>query len=249
MPPASRVQLVPPEAWDEARLVEATRAVAASGRPVRPGDTVGDLVVLTVEPEPGATLSAATEVEIVPQPRSPDAPLVDVAILLDVSESMGTPWSGKHTRLEAARESVEAFLRAPGPSIASVSLLEYAKDARLVAGPSAPSELRLGEAAKPKGRSATGTALNAALAHLAARTTSERAQVIFLLTDGVGEVAELLMAAERAGRLRIPVHSMVFAPEMDEVFLELAQASAGSAQTAALPLTIEFVHEPGGTKP
>lgn len=245
MPAASRVQLVPPGSWDEARLIEATRAVAATEKPVRPGDAVGDLVVVAVDPEPGATLCATTEIEVVPEPRSSAAALVDVAILLDVSESMATAWSAQHTRLAAARESLTAFLKSPGPSIATVSIIEYAKGADLVAGPSPPAELTLEKTRAPAGRSATGTALNAALAHLAARSTPERAQVVFLLTDGVGEVPELRAAAERAARLRVPVHSLVFAPALDEIFHELAQVSHGSAQTASLPLTIEFVHEPG----
>jgi len=244
---ARRVQLVPPEAWDEARLLDATRQVAASRQAIRPGDAVGDLVVIGVDPEPGAVLSEETEVEILPTARSGSAALVDLAILLDVSESMGTPWDAKLTRLEAARTALAPFLAQPGPSIATVSLFEYAKEARLVAGPVKPAKLKLPAPNKPKGHSATGVALNAALAHLAARTTPTRAQVIFLLTDGIGEVAEVLHASERAARLRIPVHSLVFAPEMDEVFDELAGASGGSAQTAALPLTIEFEHQPGGS--
>ncbi|HUR67917.1 MAG TPA: VWA domain-containing protein [Candidatus Thermoplasmatota archaeon] len=244
MPGATRVQLVPPAAWDEDALVAAARGFAATGRPVRPGDAVGDLVVVAVEPQPGATLGDETEIHVLPTPPRPDATQVDVVVLLDVSESMATPWDAKHTRLDAARVALASFLQEPGGSVASVALFEYAKAARLAAGPAAPRELSLGDAPTPKGSSATAVALDAALAHLAGRLTPERAQVVFLFTDGVGEVADLLVAAQRASRLKVPVHSLVFAPEVDEVFDELAKASGGSFQQASYPLTIEFEHAP-----
>jgi len=244
MPAASRVQLVPPGPWDEEKLLTAARAYRASGKPVRPGDALGDLIVVSVEPAPGATLGDATEVEVLPTPPKVDAAQAEVVILVDVSESMGLPWDAKHTRLEAARACVASFLDRPGGSVATVTLFEYAKTPRLVAGPTAPTEVRLHAAPTPKGGSATATALNAALAQVAAATPT-RTHVIFLLTDGVGEVADLLVAAERAGRLRVPVHSIVFAPEMDEIFEELAHASGGSFQPAGYPLTIEFEHTPG----
>lgn len=244
MPGASRVQLVPPGPWDEAQLVAAARAYAATGRPVRPGDAVGELIVIAVEPAPGATLLAETEVVVLPTPPVAKGTTVDMVILLDVSESMGLPWDAKHTRLAAARASLESFLEKPGPSVAMLTLIEYAKQARVVSGPAAPREIRLHAAPTPKGGSATATALDAALAHLTARLVPDRSQVIMLLTDGVGEVTDLLAAAERAGRLKIPVHALVFAPDVDELFEELAKASGGSFQRAGYPLTIEFEHEP-----
>jgi hypothetical protein len=157
---------------------------------------------------------------------------------------MALPWSAEHTRLEAARESLRSFLARPGGSVAEVAVFEYAKEPRLVAGPAAPETLALAPPPKAKGRSATGAAINAALATLAAQGGA-RAQAILLLSDGVGEVAELLVAAQRAGRLRIPIHVLVFAPEVDEVFDEVAKASGGTVQRAALPLVIEFEHDPG----
>lgn len=249
MPAASRVLLVPPAAWGEEALLQAVRAYAPTKRPARPGDEVSGLVVVGVEPAPGATVEDATEIEVLPTPRAAEGSSVDLLLLLDVSESMGTPWSAQHTRLEAARESIAAFLRAPGRSVATLAILEYAKEARVVAGPAPPASVTLPAATRPKGRSLTATALDAALAHLAASARPNVAQAILLLTDGVGEVEELRRAAERAARLRIPVHAIVFAPEMDEVFDELAQRSGGTAQRAALPLTLEFEHQPGGTSP
>lgn len=244
MPGASRVQLVPPNVWGEAQLVAAARALPAIQTPVRPGDAVGELVVARVEPAPGATILDKTELEIVPTPPRPDALRVDLAILVDVSESMGLPWDAKHTRLEAARVALAAFLASPGAAVETAAVFEYAKQPRLVAGPASPGDLTLGGAPRTKGPSATASALNGALEHLAARLPEARAQSIILLTDGVGDVADLLVAAGRAGRLHVPVHSLVFAPEVDDVFQEIAHASGGSFQRASHPLTIEFEHEP-----
>lgn len=242
---ASRVQLVPPATWDEERLLAAARSLQPSGRPVRPGDPVGDMIVTRVEPSPGATLSADTEFELLPDPVSATAALVDLFILLDVSESMAIPWDAKHTRLEAARASLEAFLAAPGPSVASVTLAQYAKEARVVAGPAAPGELVLGEAPTPKGRSSTAQGIELAIHHLAERLSPERSRAIILLTDGVGDVADLLAGAARASHLKTPIHALVFAPDVDEVFETIARSSGGSCQRATYPLIIEFEHEPG----
>lgn len=244
MPAASRVTLVPPERWDEARLVEAAKALAPTTKPIRPGDEVAGLVVVKVEPEPGASLAEETEMEVAPDPRETATPSVDIAILLDVSESMDLPWSRDHTRIDAAHESVRAFLAKPGGAVAEVTMIQYAKDAKVVAGPAAPDGMTLPIAPKPKGRSATGTALNAALAVLAGQG-GKRAQAILLLSDGVGEVDEVRAAAARAARLRIPVHCLVFAPTTDEVFDEIARITGGTAQRATLPLIIEFEHEVG----
>lgn len=246
MPAASRIQLVPPEPWGEEQLLHAARALTATGKPVRPGDAVGELVVVGVEPEPGATLADDTEMEVVPSPRRADAPRVDVVVLLDTSESMGTPWDARHTRLSAAREALATFLRAPGAAVASLAVFEYAKEPRLVAGPAEPSRVPAPPPSVPKGPAATARALNAALAHLAARAERDRCGVILLLTDGVGEVEELPATGERAARLRVPVHALVFAPEVDEAFDTLARPTNGTAQTATHPLTIEFEHQPGG---
>lgn len=246
MPAASRVQVVPPAPWSEQLLVAAARALKPTGQPVRPGDNLGELVVIGVEPAAGAALVDETEIEIVATPRRRDAPIVDVAVLLDVSESMGIPWDAKHTRMQAALTTLAGFLVKPGEAVGNVSVYEYAKDARRVLGPAPASEIHLGEPPVAKGPSGTGTALNAALADLASQTSADRSQIIFLFTDGVGELTELLIAAERAGRLHVPVHALVFAPEVDEVFEDLAHVSGGSVQTAAYPLTIEFEHQPGG---
>lgn len=244
MPAASRVQLVPPGPWDEEKLLAAAREYAASGKPVRPGDALGELIIVSVDPAPGATLTEETEVEILPTPPKIDSAQAEVVILIDVSESMGLPWDGMHTRLQAARTSVASFLDKPGTSVRNVTLFEYAKEPRLLAGPSPASSIRLHEAPVPKGGSATAKALNAALAQVAASTPTHT-HVIFLLTDGVGEVADLLVASERAGRLKVPIHSIVFAPEVDEIFEELAHISGGSFQRAGHPLSIEFEHQPG----
>ena len=243
MPAARRVQLVPPDAWDEERLLAAARALVASEAPVRPGDDVGGLVVVGVEPTPGASLVEATELEVLPRPRPASAPLVDLAVLVDHSESMGEPWSAELTRLDAVKEALRPFLARPGTGVGDVTLFGYARRPRRLAGPAPSASLSVDELPGPSGGSATGAAVNAALAHLAARATPERCQAILLLTDGAGEVAELLLAAERAKRLAVPVHVIVFAPEADEVFDEVARTSGGSVQLAMLPLDIEFVHE------
>lgn len=242
---ARRVQLIPPAPWDEAKLLDEARAVKPTMKPVRPGDAVGGLVVSLVEPEPGAALGVTTELEILPAPRRPDAPEVDVAVLVDASESMATPWDARLTRIEAARAAVQPFLVSDARAVASVAVYEYAKECRRVAGPAHIGDIALPETPKPKGPSDTARALDTVLAEMAARATPERAQVILLLTDGVGDVDALRAAAARAGRLRVPVHALVFAPEVDEAFGELASASGGSVQQASHPLAIEFVHQPG----
>lgn len=239
---ATKVQLAPPADWNEHLLLAAVRAYAPAGQPVRPGDAVGELVVLAVEPAPGAALTDQTEVVVGTRPPRGDGATVDVIALLDVSESMGIPWDAKHTRLQAARASLEAFLEGPGPAVASVAIVEYAKEPRLVDGPAPASVVRLGDAPTPKGPSHTARALDFALAQLAARRDVERAQVVFLLTDGVGEPDELQAAVARAARLKVPVHAVVFAPEVDAFFGEIARGTNGSHQRAGYPLTIEFEH-------
>lgn len=244
---ASRVRLAPLAALSEDALVHAARTLVPPKVPVRAGDAVGDsLVVLQVEPEPGAALVDDTEVELTGAPRTRDAPMVEIAVVLDVSESMGLPWDEKHTRLSAALAAIASFLKSPAANVEAISIYEYAKHPRLVAGPAKPRELSVVPAPTPKGRSHTGDAIDGALAGLAARTQRDVSQVILLFTDGVGDVAALMLAAERAGRLHVPIHGLVFAPDVDTVFEAVANASGGSVQKASHPLTIEFVHQPGG---
>jgi hypothetical protein len=246
MPAARRVQLVPPTSLTEAQLIERARGLSPPDHPVRPGDEVGGLVVLRVEPEAGATLGPETELEVLPAPRRRDAPSVDIAILLDVGKSMAAPWDARHTRMEAALAALRPFLASPGESIASIAVHEFAKTCRLAAGPSPAGGATLPPPSPPRGTSETGAALDAVLAELAARSGPERSQVVLLLADGVGgSVDALRLAAWRAARLEVPVHALVFAPEVDPAFEEVAHASGGSAQQASYPLLIEFVHQPG----
>lgn len=242
---ARKVQLVPPGPWDEAQLLAAARALVPGREPVRPGDAVGELVVVAVEPAPGAAMGDDTELEVLPTPPSGVGPEVDLVALIDVSESMGLPWDARRSRLEAAREAIASFRNAPGKGVATLAVFEFAKDARLVAGPAPPAEIALPATGAPKGRCHTATAVDAALAHIAARMTPGRAHAILLLADGVGDVGALQAAAARAARLHAPIHSIVFAPETDEVFEEIAAATGGSHQQASLPLVIEFEHQPG----
>lgn len=246
MQAATRVRVAPSAPLGEEALLHAARAFTPPGRAVRPGDAVGDLVVLAVEPKPGATLVGATEVEIVPAVRRRDAPRLDVAILLDIGESMGVPWDKDHTRLEAALVAVRSFLAKPSPALDSVSVLYYGAQPHLMAGPTTADALRDLPPARPRGPSDTAAGIDGALAALAARTRPGVSQVILLFTDGVGDVPALLAAAERAGRLQVQVHCLVFAPEVDEAFERLTRAAGGTVQQAAHPLTLEFVHDPRG---
>lgn len=246
MAPARRVLLAPPEAWDEPRLLAAARAFPADAAPLRAGDELGGLVVLGVEPGPGAPLGKDTEVVIRAQPRANGAPRVDVAILLDTGASMAAPWDRAHDRLGAARACIQTFLASPGAGVEHVSLFEYAKECRRLAGPTRPAGIAPVDPSRPRGASRTGPAIDAALAQLAAEASPDRAQAILLLTDGIGDFDALLAAATRAGRLRVPIHALVFAPEVDVAFEALARESRGSVQKATHPLTIEFEHAPGG---
>lgn len=234
MPAATRVVVVPPAAWDDERILAAARAIAAPAGPVHAGDDVGGLVVVGVEPAPGAQADARTAIDIETTPRASRGRLLDVAILLDASESMGLPWSERHTRWAAACEALRSFLRAPGATLRLVSLFIYAREAHLVAGPVAASDVKLPELT-PRGRALTGSALNTALAYLASNAAADCEQCVLLLTDGAGEVAELERAAKRATRLRVPVHALVFSPEADAALARVAAATGGTAQVASSP--------------
>jgi hypothetical protein len=245
MPVARRVLLAPPGAWDEDRLLDAARGLPGDAGPLRPGDALGDLVVLGVEPAPGDAPDASTVFDLAPAPRPASAPLVDVAVLLDVAESMGLPWGADLTRSEAAREALFSFLAGPGAGVGDVSVLTYARDARLVVPPTPRGALSAFDVPAPSGPARTGAALDAALVHLAARGRPDRVQAILLLTDGAGDEKPAQAAAARAARLGVPVHALVFAPEADPLLQDVARATRGSAQVATLPLTIDFVHQPG----
>jgi secreted protein with Ig-like and vWFA domain len=173
---------------------------------------------------------------------------VDVAVLLDVAESMGLPWGADLTRAEAAREALSSFL-AGGVGVGHVSVLTYARDARLVVPPTPQGALPAFDAPAPSGAARTGAALDAALTHLAAQGRPDRVQAILLLTDGAGDAKETHAAAARAARLGIPVHALVFAPEADPVLAEIAATTRGSMQVASLPLTLDFVHQHGSVAP
>jgi hypothetical protein len=241
---ASLVVLAPPEPWDEARLLAAARGIEPpAGRTLRPGDDVGGLVVLRVEPEAGAAAGLATALDVLAAPRRARGPL-HLAVLVDASESMGTPWDATRTRLDAAFETLRAFLVDERSPAALVTLFSYARDVRAMGGPIEPRSLRTFEApAAPRGPSRTAHAVDAALAHLAAQS-HEGAQAIAVLTDGGGEAAPLRAAARRAARLRVPLHFLVFAPEIDPVLAEAADATGGSAAGATFPLTLDFPRPP-----
>lgn len=240
VPAATRVLLAPPEAWDEGRLVDAARAMPRPSGPVRAGDDVGGLVVLRVEPESARGVDARTVFEVQAAPRVPSGP-VHLAVLLDASESMGLPWSGGESRHAAAREALVDSLRASGGRLSGASVFVFAKEVRLVAGPLTPAGMQgaLLEPLKPRGPARTAAALDAALAHLAAQPGPPE-QAVLLLTDGPGDPAALAEAGARAARLRIPVHVVAFAPEVDEALHSLCKATGGAAQRATLPLGFDL---------
>lgn len=241
---AVRVVLAPPEPWDDARILAAARTLALPSGAVLPGDDVGGLVVLRVEPESGAVSDANTTLDVVARPRPREGPL-HVALLLDASQSMATPWNAEHSRLDAAREALLAHLRAGGAGHSAVSLFTFAREARLVAGPFAPGALKRGgiDVPAPAGRARTANALNTALAHLAAQG-HDGTQAIVLLSDGGAEPAATRQAAARAARLGIPIHVVAFAPQVDPLYEEVASASGGTAQRATLPLNFDIPRTP-----
>lgn len=243
MSAARRVVVAPREAWDEARLLDAARTVRLPRGALRPGDEVDGLVVTQVEPAPGATADASTVLEVRPTPRSRRGTLLDVAVLLDASESMGQPFAPGLTRFEAARQALRSFLGDPGRHLRLVSLFLYSRDAQLVAGPVASSGVALPEVT-PRGRARTGTALNAALAYLAEHATERTAQAVLLLSDGSAESAELDRAAARAARLGIAVHVLQFSPEEDPLFRKVADATGGTLTRATLPPSFVLAFEP-----
>lgn len=244
MPPmASRIRLIPPEVWDEARLADAARRMPEKAGPLTPGDSLAGFVVVGVEPALGSAANDATVIEILPTPRATSAGQVDLAVLIDVGESMDLAWSAELKRAEAARESLAGFLGKSATGVADVIVYAYGKEARIVAGPLPHAQMKAFDVPRAGGRARTGHAIDTALAHLAARARPDRVQAILLLADSVGGEDEFHEAVARAANLRIPIHTVVYAPATDALFEEAARLTNGSVQRASLPLVIEFTHE------
>jgi Mg-chelatase subunit ChlD len=216
--------------------MDAARSLVVPTIPLRPGDAVGELVVTRVEPENGSTPDARTVVEVRAQPRVLKG-ASHLAILVDVSESMALPWDATRTRLDAARDGLLAHLRAI-PASGHVSLFTFARDTRLVAGPFAPSALAKGslDLPPPKGPARLASALDAAVAHLAAQPGPARAEIL-VLSDGAGDPATLRRSVARAKKLGIAVSAWVFAPDVDALFVEASHDTGGHVEKAAIPLT------------
>lgn len=220
--------------------MDAARALPRPRAPLRPGDDVGGLVVLRVEPGAALAPDAATVFEVRGEPRAPSGP-VHLAVLLDASESMALPWSADMTRFEAARTALLDSLRASGERLGGATVFTFAREVRLVAGPLTPHGVKDAqvEPVKPRGPARTGDALDAALAHLAAQSEPPE-QAVLLLTDAPGDAKGLAAASARAARLRIPVHVVAFAPEADAALQKLAESTGGTAQRATLPLGFDL---------
>src|SRR5581483_11637715 len=133
---------------------DAARALPDALPAVEVGDVVGELLVVRVEPSP------APSIEVVPRNPPPPGARVDLSVLVDCGASMAERWSAEHTRAQAARAALEAFLAAE---------------------PAPPSDLPA-----PKGKARAATALQALLGRLAAEPTL-RAHAVMLLTDGPSE--------------------------------------------------------------
>lgn len=236
-PTATRVVLAPPERWDESKLMDAARSLAAPATPLRPGDAVGALVVARVEPENGLAADARTVFEVRAAPFARAGP-AHVAVLIDVGESMSLPWDSARTRLDAARDGLLSHLGSL-PDGAQVSLFTFAKDAKLVTGPFAASALTKGsiDLPAPKGSARLAGAIDTALAHLVARPSATVRPEILILSDGAGDPAALRKAVARAKRLSVKVHAWVFAPDVDALFVESAHDTGGHVEKAAIPLT------------
>lgn len=220
--------------------MDAARGLKPTRDALRPGDELGGLVVVRVEPGAPMAADARTAFELLATPRGgTGAP--HLAVLLDVSESMGLPWSAQWTRLEAARDALLDHFQTSAPNLSGATVMTFAKELRVVAGP-APSasipSLKV-EAVKPRGSARTASAMDAALAHLAAQSEAGP-QAILLLTDAGGDPKALALSATRAARLRVPVHVVVFAPEVDASLRALAETSGGSVQKATLPLGFDL---------
>lgn len=243
MPPAAtRIVAVPPNSrWNEQQLTEAARDLDVPRGIVRPGDALGDLVVVRVEPENGALADDATSVDVLARARPKRGP-VHVAVLIDTSDSMGTAWSEGRTRLSAARDALGGFLAQPQSAASVVTLLTYAKDVRIVTGPTERAPTVPFELPPARGRARTAHAINAALAHLAAQS-HEGPQALVLLSDGAAELVELRAAAQRARRLGVAIHVVSFAPTVDPEFEALARATGGTSKLAAVPLTFDVTRK------
>lgn len=232
----SRIVLAPPEPWSEEKLLAAARALPEKVPDVHVGDAVGELLVVGVE------RAEKPVVEVVPRGVPRATRHIDVTVLLDIGASMGERWSAQHSREEAARESLQAFLRQAPARVATVRVLAFGSDVYEAVPRMTPVAIREVPPATPKGKARAGRALQRALEGIAAEPGS-RAHAVLLLTDGPSEPAELRAAAERAGRLGIPVHVVVFAPQEHDDLARVASASGGTLQRAMLPLTIEFPEE------
>lgn len=245
MPAASRVVLAPPDAWPEARLMEAARALAPGKAGLRAGDEHAGLVVVQVEPEPGAVPDARTVFEVLGRPRARTGAKLDVAVVLDAGGSMAQPWSDGLTRWGGAKQALAAFLREHSPTLQSASLLVHAKTTRLLVGPLPPMGIGASlESVVPQGPSRPADALDAALTHLAANASPGTFQAVLFLTDGGGQAGALRDAAARAQRLGVPVHALLFAPEEDALFRDVARVTGGSAHLATSPPRLQVVYRP-----
>jgi Ca-activated chloride channel family protein len=134
-----------------------------------------------------------------------------VILVTDKSGSMAAD-DVSPTRLEAARNAAESFLdRVPDSLL--VGFVAYASTPEAAVEPTVDHDAisRTLAELSPAGGTATGDALNVALDRLEARKEDGRVppSAIVLLSDGkTTEGADPLSAAQRAGRLRVPVYTV-----------------------------------------
>lgn len=236
MPRATRVQLAPPEPWDEDRLLDAARHLELPEQALKVGDDVNGLVIEAIEPA-GAQPDADTSFDLLPYTPREGAGL-HLMVLLDCGASMRAPWGNGLTRSDAARYALGTFADQAPAWVASVTLFTYNRELARLAGPIAPRDLaRPARAdAEPTGPSRLAGAIDLVLRRIAVQRG--RRLAILVLTDTASDSDALPGAAERAKRLGVPVHALSFAPEDDEEVRKLTAATGGAYDLAETPPTL-----------
>lgn len=149
------------------------------------------------------------------------------------------------SRLQAARASAESFLGDVPKSI-RVGLVTFNQAARTVATPTTDREVVRSaiDALQPSGGTASGEALDAALAALEGQSDESGARVpaaVILLSDGASTRGrDPVDIAQRAKRLRIPVYTVALGTPTGTIEV---RTPSGGTQTKAVPPDVTSLRE------
>lgn len=149
------------------------------------------------------------------------------------------------SRLQAARASAESFLGDVPKSI-RVGLVTFNQAARTVATPTTDREVVRSaiDALQPSGGTASGEALDAALAALEGQSDESGARVpaaVILLSDGASTSGrDPVDIAQRAKRLRIPVYTVALGTPTGTIEVK---TPSGGTETKPVPPDVASLRE------